>query len=303
MMKEALLFLSERQAPKQILTKVPAFNKVTHRFVAGETLDEAVAAIKALNAKGITATFDHLGEAIHSADEARSEVATYKKILAAIRSEKLDSNVSVKPTQIGLDVGKEFCVEMLSEIVADAATDGTFVRMDMEDSGHTDATLDVYREVRKTYDNVGVVIQSYLHRSEKDVRDLLAIGTRIRLCKGAYAEPPEVAFQEKSKVDENYVSLMKILLGSGVYHGIATHDPKMIDATVLHAHKERIDRKSFEFQMLYGVARDKQVELVEKGFNMRVYVPYGRAWYPYFMRRLAERPANVMFVLRAMLKG
>jgi proline dehydrogenase len=303
MMKSALLYLSERQWPRRVLTTVPAFNRVTHRFVAGETLEEAVAAIKALNAKGITATFDHLGEAISSADEARAEVAAYKGIIEAIRKEKLDSNVSVKPTQIGLDVSKDFCVEMLTEIVKYASDDGTFVRMDMEDSGHTDATLDVYREVRRSFENVGVVIQSYLHRSEKDVRDLLAIDTRIRLCKGAYMEPPEVAFQKKSEVDDNYVRLVGILLPSGIYHGIATHDPRMINATIRFARENGVDQKAFEFQMLYGVARERQVQLVREGFNMRVYVPYGKAWYPYFMRRLAERPANVMFVLRAMMKG
>jgi len=303
MMKSLLLFLSERQWPRRVLTTVPAFNKVTHRFVAGETLEEAIAAIKALNAKGITATFDHLGEAISSADEARAEVRTYKGIIDAIRREKLDSNVSVKPTQIGLDISTEFCVEMLTEIVEYAAQDGTFVRMDMEDSGHTDATLDVYRAVRERYDNLGVVIQSYLFRSEKDVRDLLALGTRIRLCKGAYKEPPEVAFQAKSDVDANYVALMKLLLPSGIYHGIATHDPDMINATIRFARESGIEKQSFEFQMLYGVGRDRQVQLVGEGFNMRVYVPYGRAWYPYFMRRLAERPANVLFVLRAMVKG
>jgi proline dehydrogenase len=303
MMKSALLFLSERQTPRRMLTTIPAFNKVTRRFVAGETLEEAVAAIKTLNAKGITASIDRLGEAISSAEEARGDVAAYKTIVDAIRRERLDANVSVKPTQIGLDISKDFCVEMLTEIVKYAAEDGTFVRIDMEDSGHTDATLDVYRIVRSEYANVGVVIQSYLHRSEQDVRDLLEIGTRIRLCKGAYKEPPEVAFQKKSEVDDNFVRIMKLLLPSGIYHGIATHDPRMIDETIRFARETGIGQDAFEFQMLYGVARDRQTQLVQEGFKMRVYVPYGTAWYPYFMRRLAERPANVMFVLRAMMKG
>lgn len=303
MMKAALLFLSELQTPKTLLTSVGAFNKVTRRFVAGETLDEAVEAIKVLNAKGISATFDHLGEAIHSEEEARAEVAAYLEILDRIEAEKLDSNVSLKPTQIGLDISQDVYVENLTEIVRHARRYGNFVRIDMEDSGHTDATLDTFRRVRAEYDNVGVVIQSYLFRSEADVRSLLETGSRIRLCKGAYAEPPEVAWQEKQKVDESYVNLMKILLDSGIYHGIATHDPKMIQATIDYAAERGIPKNAFEFQMLYGVGRERQVDLVRQGFRMRVYVPYGTAWYPYFMRRLAERPANVLFILRALVKG
>ena len=303
MMKTILLFLSEREAPKKLLTSVGAFNRMTHRFVAGETLDEAAEAIAALNKVGITATFDHLGEAIRNEQEARAEVDTYKRILDRIHESGLDSNVSLKLTQLGLDISRDVCVANLTEIVAHAKQYGNFVRIDMEDSAHTDATLDVFRTVRAEYDNVGIVLQSYLYRSEQDVRDCLAIGARIRLCKGAYAEPPEVAFPEKAKVDENYVALMKILLESGIYHGIATHDPKMINATIRFARERGLDQKSFEFQMLYGIARNRQVQLVQEGFNMRVYVPYGRAWYPYFMRRLAERPANVLFVLRALVKG
>jgi proline dehydrogenase len=303
MMKSVLLFLSEREAPKKLLTSVGVFNRMTHRFVAGETLDEAVQAIKDLNAKGISATFDHLGEAIHSEAEARTEVDVYRKILDRIESEKLDSNVSLKLTQLGLDISQEFCVENLTEIVSHAKKYGNFVRIDMEDSGHTDATLDAFRAVRQKFDNVGIVVQAYLFRTEKDVRELLEMGARIRLCKGAYAEPPEVAFQDKAKVDENYLKLVEILLPSGIYHGIATHDPKMIDGTIAIAKRLGVDQKAFEFQMLFGIARQRQVELVQQGYPMRVYVPYGRAWYPYFMRRLAERPANVLFVLRAMVKG
>lgn len=303
MMKSALLFLSEREGPKKLLTGIPVFNKMTHRFVAGETLDEAAAAIRELNSHGITATFDHLGEAIHNAAEASAEVAMYERILDRIQTDRLDSNVSLKLTQLGLDISKDLCIENLTKIVARAAEHDNFVRIDMEDSGHTDATLEVFRAVFADYKNVGVVIQSYLYRSEEDVRSLLDIGARIRLCKGAYAEPPEVAFPEKAKVDENYVRLTKILLESGIYHGIATHDPQMIDATIRFASERNIPLESFEFQMLYGVARQKQTELVQQGYNMRVYVPFGKAWYPYFMRRLAERPANVLFVLRAMMKG
>jgi proline dehydrogenase len=303
LMKSTLLNLSERKTPRRLLTSVGAFNKVTHRFVAGETIDEAVEAIKDLNAKGLSASFDHLGEAISSEAEARAEVETYHKLLDRIDRDGLNCNVSVKPTQLGLDIAEELCAENLGAIVGHAARYGIFVRIDMEDSGHTDGTLNVYRVVRRDFDNVGVVIQSYLRRSERDVRELLELGTRIRLCKGAYAEPPEAAFQEKKKVDENYVRLVEILLASGVYHGIATHDPRMINATIRFARENKIGKNTFEFQMLFGVARQRQIQLVEQGFNMRVYVPFGRAWYPYFMRRLAERPANVLFVMRAMLKG
>ncbi len=302
-MKSILLFLSERDAPKKLLTSVGVFNRMTHRFVAGETLDEAAEAIAALNEHGITATFDHLGEAIKNEAEARAEVDTYKRILDRIDKDRLDSNVSLKLTQLGLDISKDLCVANLTEIVEHAASYGNFVRIDMEDSGHLDATLDVFRAVRATHENVGIVVQAYLYRTEQDIRDLVAIGSRIRLCKGAYAELPEVAFPEKSKVDDNYIALMKILLKSGIYHGMATHDPKMINATIRYVRDEKIEQKSFEFQMLYGIARNRQVDLVKQGFNMRVYVPYGRAWYPYFMRRLAERPANVLFVLRALVKG
>jgi proline dehydrogenase len=303
MMKSTLLYLSEREAPKKLLTSVGVFNKMTRRFVAGETLDDAAAAIKVLNQSGISATFDHLGEAIENEAEASAEVATYERILDRIERDGLDSNVSLKLTQLGLDISKELCVANLTHIVEHAARTGNFVRIDMEDSAHTDATLDVFRAVRAAHDNVGIVVQAYLYRTEQDVRELLALGARIRLCKGAYAEPPEVAFPEKAKVDENYVSLVRLLLPSGIYHGIATHDPKMIDATIAFARESGVDQKAFEFQMLYGIARNRQVELVKAGYNMRVYVPYGRAWYPYFMRRLAERPANVLFVLRALVKG
>ena len=302
-MKSTLLFLSERKAPKQILTNIGAFNRVTHRFVAGETLEEAVAVVKELNARGISCTLDHLGEAIHNEAEARAEVDAYEEIQDRIAKDGLDSNVSVKLTQLGLDVSRDLCVANLTELVEHAARHDNFVRIDMEDSGHLDATLDVFRKVRGRCANVGIVIQSYLFRSEKDIRALLDEKTRIRLCKGAYAEPPEVAYQDKSKVDQNYIDLMKILLPSGIYHGIATHDPNMIDATKRFASESGIGKDAFEFQMLYGVGRQRQTELVAEGYRMRVYVPYGDAWYPYFMRRLAERPANVLFVLRNLFTG
>jgi proline dehydrogenase len=209
----------------------------------------------------------------------------------------------VKLTQLGLDIGEEICYENARAIVEAAGKYQNFVRIDMEDSTKTDGTLEVFKRLRREFDNVGIVIQSYLYRSEKDIEDLLKMSARIRLCKGAYKEPESVAFQEKSDVDANYVKLMKMLLTSGIYHGIATHDEKMIAATKEFASENGITPDRYEFQMLYGIRRDLQEKLIGEGYRMRVYVPYGRYWYPYFMRRLAERPANVWFVLKNMMKG
>jgi proline dehydrogenase len=276
---------------------------VTRRFVAGEELSDAVEAIRNLNRKHITASFDHLGESISSEAETRAEVKEYLRVLDNIAGNALNSNVSVKLTQLGLDIGQEICYENTRAIVEAANRYQNFVRIDMEDSTKTDSTLEIFRRLRGEFDNVGIVIQSYLYRSEKDIEDLLKIGARIRLCKGAYKEPESVAFPDKSDVDANYVKLMKMLLASGIYHGIATHDEKMIAATKEFALENAITTDKYEFQMLYGVRRDLQEKLISEGYRMRVYVPYGRYWYPYFMRRLAERPANVWFVLKNMMKG
>lgn len=301
--KSILLYLSNSPGFKSFLTRFKSFNNVTQRFVAGEELTDAVAAIRQLNRKQIRASFDHLGESISSEAETRAEVREYTHVLDAINDNALDSNVSVKLTQLGLDISPQLCYENTRTIVETAARYRNFVRIDMEDSTKTDATLDVFRRLRGEFDNVGIVVQSYLYRTEKDIAELLALGARIRLCKGAYKEPATVAFQDKRDVDANYVKLMKILLRSGIYHGIATHDEKMIEATRQFAAKNHIAAEQFEFQMLYGVRRDLQDKLVAEGYLMRVYVPYGRYWYPYFMRRLAERPANVWFVMKNMMKG
>jgi proline dehydrogenase len=276
---------------------------VTRRFVAGEELSDAVEAIRNLNRKHITASFDHLGESISSEAETRAEVKEYLRVLDNIAGNALNSNVSVKLTQLGLDIGQEICYENTRAIVEAASRYQNFVRIDMEDSTKTDSTLEIFRRLRGEFDNVGIVIQSYLYRSEKDIEDLLKIGARVRLCKGAYKEPESVAFPDKSDVDANYIKLMKMLLASGIYHGIATHDEKMIAATKEFASENAITTDKYEFQMLYGVRRDLQEKLISEGYRMRVYVPYGRYWYPYFMRRLAERPANVWFVLKNMMKG
>ena len=301
--KSILLYLSNSPKFKDFLTRFKSFNNVTHRFVAGEELTDAVAAIRQLNRKQIRASFDHLGESISAEAETRAEVREYTEVLDAISDNALDSNVSVKLTQLGLDISPELCYENTRTIVEAAARHRNFVRIDMEDSTKTDATLNIFRRLRGEFDNVGIVVQSYLYRTEKDVDELLALGARIRLCKGAYKEPAAVAFQDKRDVDANYIKLMQKLLPSGIYHGIATHDEKMIEATRQFASESNIAADRFEFQMLYGIRRDLQDGLVAEGYRMRVYVPYGRYWYPYFMRRLAERPANVWFVMKNMMKG
>jgi proline dehydrogenase len=303
MTKSLLLYLSESNGFKNFLTRFKSFNNVTHRFVAGEDLAEAVEAIRQLNSKSISASFDHLGESIKSESETRQEVREYLRVLDQIEKNGLDSNVSVKLTQLGLDIDQELCYENVRALVEAAGRYQNFVRIDMEDSTKTDATLDIFKRLRQEFDNVGIVVQSYLYRTESDVKDLLQIGARIRLCKGAYKEPETVAFQDKADVDKNYVHVMKMLLVSGIYHGIATHDENMIAATKQFAAEKGIATDQYEFQMLFGIRRDLQDRLVKEGYRMRVYVPYGEYWYPYFMRRLAERPANVWFVLKNILKG
>jgi proline dehydrogenase len=301
--RSTLLYLSKSQGLKSFLTRFKSFNRVTRRFVAGEHLSDAVEAIRDLNRKGMSGSFDHLGESITSDAATRLEVAEYLRLLDAAGEGGLDCNISVKLTQLGLDVASDLCYENAREIVESAARRGNFVRIDMEDSSKTEATIEVFKKLRAEFENVGIVIQAYLYRSEKDIAGLLECGSRIRLCKGAYSEPASLAFPNKADVDANFVRLMQILLSSGLYHGIATHDPKMIAATKQFANDRKMAGDAFEFQMLYGVRRDLQEQLVAEGFRVRVYVPYGLYWYPYFMRRLAERPANIWFVLKNMMRG
>ena len=301
--KSAFLYLSQSERFKTFLTRFQSFNNVRKRFVAGEDLADAVEAIRQLNLRGISASFDHLGESISSEGETRKEVSEYVRVLDSIHEGGLDSNVSVKLTQVGLDVSQDLCYANTKTIVEAALRHNNFVRIDMEDSSKTDATLQVFKRLRADFENVGIVIQAYLFRSEKDTEELLELGARIRVCKGAYKEPPSVAFPKKADVDANYIKLTKMLLSSSAYHGIATHDENMIAATIQFAKERTISPDKFEFQMLYGIRRDLQEKLVREGYRLRVYVPYGRYWYPYFMRRLAERPANVWFVLRNMIRG
>jgi len=302
--RSALLYLSNQEGLKEFATRFRLFKKLTTRFIAGENIEEAVNAIREVNARGCSASFDHLNESVTSIAEIEAEVREYLEVLARIDETGIDSNVSIKLTQFGLEIDPELAYRNARRVVEDAARRGNFVRIDMEASNVTQATLDVFKRLRAEFglNDVGIVLQSYLYRTMDDARALLQIPARIRICKGAYNEPPEVAYPDKKDVDHNYVRVMQLLLGSGVYHGIATHDPKMIDATINFAQKEGIGKEAFEFQMLYGIRRDLQEQLARDGYRMRVYVPYGKHWYPYFMRRLAERPANVWFVLKNLWK-
>jgi len=300
-LRSLLLNLSESKRLAPLMMRNPVSRRVARRFVAGEALDDAVEAARALNRVGQFVSLDLLGENVADEASARRSARNYLAIFDRIAREQLDSNVSLKLTQLGLDLGVPLCEELLDSIVAHAARYSNFVRVDMEGSPYTQRTIDIVKRLRSRHDNMGIVVQSYLYRTEQDVRDLLAIGCRIRLCKGAYNEPPQVTFPKKKDVDANYVKLMKILLPSGIYHGIATHDPAMLQATKNFAREQGIARDQFEFQMLYGIRTDLQRQLLREGYLLRIYTPYGTDWFPYFMRRLAERPANLSFFLRSLL--
>jgi proline dehydrogenase len=259
--------------------------------------------VRVLNQKGFSATLDYLGEMVTKPEEAAHATQEYLAALSQIDLHNLNSNVSLKLTQFGLGIDEELCRSNVEQIVKLAGEFNNFVRIDMEGSPYTDATIRIFTSLRRQYENVGIVFQAYLFRSEKDIQDALQIGSRIRLCKGAYKESPEISFKKKSGTDANFVKLMKILLQSSVYHGIATHDPAMIAATTQFVREENIEKNHFEFQMLYGVRRDLQETLLKEGYLVRIYVPYGEEWYSYLMRRMAERPANLLFVLRNLLRG
>jgi proline dehydrogenase len=300
-MRSFLLHLSESKRLAPLIMHNSLSRRVARRFVAGESLDDAVEVARNVNGAMQLASMDLLGENVSDEAGARQAAENYLAIFERIEHEKLDSNVSLKLTQLGIDLSASLCQELLEKIVAQAATRGNFVRIDMEGSPYTERTVEMAKRVRAKYAAVGTVMQAYLYRTEKDVLDLIAAGCRLRLCKGAYKEPPDIAFAKKSDVDANYVKLMKLLLPSGIYHGIATHDPAMIDATKDFAREKNIGREQFEFQMLYGIRTDLQKQLVRDGFRLRIYIPYGTDWFPYFMRRLAERPANLTFFLRNLL--
>jgi proline dehydrogenase len=301
-MRSLLLYLSRRLWLRRFMETSPLAWRLASRFVAGETLDSALEVARRLQAGGFRATLDRLGENVTSPGEATAACDDYLATLDSLAAAGIEANVSIKPTHFGMDISDALCRENAERLAARAAQIGGFVRVDMESSAYTDRTLDLVTALHARYGSTGTVIQSYLYRSRKDVEALCAAGIRIRLCKGAYLEPREVAYPAKADVDRNFVELMEILLPSGIYHGIATHDEKMIDATRAFAAKRGIPPDRFEFQMLYGIRRDLQERLVADGYRLRLYVPFGTAWYPYFMRRLAERPANLFFLLRNLLR-
>jgi proline dehydrogenase len=305
MFRSIFIVLSESKILRAIAERSRIGRRLSGRFVAGMSVEDALTATAATTALGMSVSVDNLGENVTNLAEAEESAALYHEMLDQIAARKLNANVSMKLTHMGLDVDEKVSREITSKLVEHAARIENFVRIDMEGSPYTEKTLQVVRELHRRPGHagrVGAVIQSYLFRSEKDVETLCAEKIRIRLCKGAYKEPPEIAFQKKEDVDANFVKLMKMLLKSGTYHGIATHDPKMIDATIAFASTEKIAADQFEFQMLYGVRRDLQQKLVREGWRMRVYIPFGTEWYPYLMRRLAERPANAVFILKNLFR-
>jgi proline dehydrogenase len=307
-LRALFISLSESHWLRAVAERSSIGQKFSSRFVAGTQVEDVLRAARTVNESGLSVSIDNLGENVTNADEARASAQLYHQLLEDIASQKLNANISLKLTHMGLDVDEKLAREQVAGLVAKAAAmiPRNFVRVDMEGSPYTQRTLDFVRELHRVPANqgcVGTVIQSYMRRSENDVETLLAEGIRVRLCKGAYKEPPKIAFQAKSEVDANYVNLMKILMKSKIYHGLATHDEKIINQAKAFATKERISRDAFEFQMLYGIRRDLQQSLVRDGWRMRVYIPFGTEWYPYLMRRLAERPANVFFIAKNLLRG
>jgi proline dehydrogenase len=301
MLRGTLLYLAEQPSIKRVFGGRLA-KPLVRRFVAGERLSEAIENVQKLNAAGMTATLDYLGESINTAEEAGFAATQYIAILHAIDRAGAQCNASLKLTQMGLDIDRTLCRRNVERIVAQAAQFNNFVRIDMEGSSYTQVTLDIFKSIFARHSNVGLVIQAYLYRSAADIHELNALGARVRLCKGAYNEPATVAFSEKADTDENFVKLMQLLLSEGNYPAIATHDERMIAATREYATKQGIAPERFEFQMLYGIRRDLQERMVRDGYRLRIYVPYGEEWYPYMMRRMAERPANLLFVLGGVLR-
>jgi len=301
MLRSFFLYLSRQKKLERWLLSFASARKLARQFVAGETLGEAVAAVRHLNRSGMLATLDHLGENVRSAEQAAAARDDYRGILEEIARQQLQCTISIKLTQLGLDLSEEQCRAHLRLLAECAQRTANFVQVDMESSAHTDRTLAIVGELRRSYSSIGAVIQAYLYRSEKDVRQLIEQGTRVRLCKGAYDEPPSLAFRHKQEVDENFLRLMRLLLSSRLCHSIATHDPRMIEETCRTAGEIGLPKDGFEFQMLYGVQREWQKRLVEQGYRLRIYIPFGKEWFPYFMRRLAERPANVLFAIRSLL--
>ena len=300
-LRALFLWLAGRSWLARVALGTPLLRRMPLRFVAGTTLDAAVAAVRTLNAAGASATLDVLGESVDDRASADRAAAAYVTTIERIALEGLDANVSIKLTQMGLDLGVAECLSVLEPVVDAGDRHGIFIRIDMESSEYTDRTLEVVARLRAAGHDIGPVVQSYLHRSPADVERLAADRVRTRVCKGAYAEPADVAHQDRQAIGDAFVALCEKLLDADAYPAVATHDPEMIERVSAFARERGIGADRFEFQMLYGVRRDLQRQLLEKGYRLRIYVPYGTEWYAYFMRRLAERPANVLFVLRSVL--
>ncbi len=309
MMRALLLKLSRNGALQSAFSHYRFAQRAARRFIAGERLEEAIAVVRELNSKNILATLDHLGENTTNEREAMAAADEYLTILDTIAQTKVQSEVSLKLTQMGLDISFKLCLQNMRRILERARAHNNFVCLDMESSAYTDRTLDIYERLRRDgFDNVGVVIQSYLRRSARDLERVIEWGAKVRLCKGAYQEPASIAFPSKRDVDAHYLKLLEMLFSpraqeKGVYPAIATHDEKIICWAIDYVQQRKISKDRFEFQMLYGIRRDLQLKLAQQGYRMRVYVSYGTHWYPYFMRRLAERPANLLFLVRNLVKG
>jgi len=302
MLRPILIYLSQKQTPKKLLTGHSLGRRMAARFIAGEELEDALKVVRRLNGEGFMVTLDLLGESVQEAEEAEAACQAYVQLLERLAVEGLNSHISVKLTQLGLAISEGLACRHLGVICECAARLNNFVRVDMEGSAFTEATLRVFRMVNAPRDVAGAVIQSYLYRSEKDVEELLKCGGRIRLVKGAYDEPREIAYQRKRDVDRSFSRLMAMMLSSGIYHAIATHDERIIAEAREYARRHHIPPEGYEFQLLYGIRRDLQRELLRQGQRVRLYVPYGHQWYSYFMRRLAERPANMLFLLRNLFR-
>lgn len=302
MLKDTLLSLADNSRLREFVIQNRITRGVSRRFVAGEVLDDALQSTRTLNQRGIQVALDHLGENVTDATESKAATQHYLDAIDLIKRTGTDANISIKLTALGLDVSRDLCLENLRHILERAKDAAIFVCIDMEGSAYTERTIDITLRTHERFEHVGTVVQSYLHRTRKDVEQLIIQGVRVRLVKGAYKEPQSVAFQNKSEIDRNYIALMMMLLARGNYPAIATHDEAIIDATCKYAREHGIGKDAFEFQMLYGIRRDLQEKLVKQGYHMRVYVPYGSQWYPYLMRRMAERPANLMFVVSNVLR-
>ena len=297
MLKNTLLYMAQNKSVRKFVLNNKAARGVSRRFVAGEELNEAIEATRALNQQGMHVSLDHLGENVSDEHEAVEAAQSYMQIIDSIKASGVDATISIKLTALGLDISKDLCMDNVTRILEHAQQFPIFVRIDMEGSAYTERTVSTTLRLHERFEHVGTVIQSCLYSSKQDVEQLIAQGVRVRLVKGAYKEPKTLAFQQKSDVDHNYVRLMTMLLLHGNYPALATHDESIINAACKYAREHGIGQEAFEFQMLYGIRRDLQEKLVKQGYHVRVYVPYGSQWYPYLMRRMAERPANLIFVM------